>query len=87
MMHIFGDADAVVTLSGLWKTLKERQQFKVTRPWTPWLDKDDQLVGYIKEYKNFVLATVHGKGHSGSISEVLNSPDLVTKFIHEKPLF
>ena len=24
MMHIFGDADAVITLPGLWKTLKER---------------------------------------------------------------
>lgn len=24
MMHIFGDADAIITLPGLWKTLKQR---------------------------------------------------------------
>ena len=87
MMHVFGTTDGIITLSGLWKIIKERQQFKVSRPWTPWIGKNGDFVGYIKEYNNFVLATVHGQGHSGSILNVLHSPYLITKFVHEQPLF
>ncbi len=34
MLHIMGNTDALVTLPGAWKWIKDRK-FKVTSKWTP----------------------------------------------------
>ena len=46
------------------KWIKQRK-FPVTRSWTPWMSEiDGEFVGYVKEYGNSALVTVHGHGHS-----------------------
>ena len=66
MLHLMGDTDAILSLAGAWAWIRQRK-FKVTRPWTAWLDKQGELVGFVKEYSVFKFATVHGGGHGGSI--------------------
>lgn len=66
MLHLMGDTDAILSLAGAWSWIRKRK-YKVTRPWTPWLDKHGDITGYVKEYEHFSFATVHGFGHGGSI--------------------
>ena len=63
MMHTMGDIDGILSLPGAWEWIRERK-YKVTRPWTPWLTQDKELVGYVKEWENLTLVTIHGYGHS-----------------------
>jgi len=49
MMHVMGDSDGILSLPGAWKWLKDRK-FKVKTEWTPWLNRNQQLVGYVKEF-------------------------------------
>lgn len=71
MMHIMGDTDGILSLAGAWGWIR-KFTFPVTKPWTPWISKDtDQLVGFIKQYGTFTLATVHGYGHD-AINRVID---------------
>jgi hypothetical protein len=49
MLHVTANVDAVLSGTGAWKWIKKRK-FTVKTPWTPWISKDEQLIGYIKEY-------------------------------------
>lgn len=50
MLHVMSDADAVISMAGTWKWIKDRK-FTVKTPWTPWFSKyDGQIAGYFKEY-------------------------------------
>ena len=60
MIHLMGDTDGILSLPGAWRWIK-KLKFPVTRQWTPWVStKDEQLIGYIKEYGNLALVTIHG---------------------------
>lgn len=60
MCHLMGDMDGILSLPGAWKWIKARKQ-TVTKEWTPWIsDETGELVGYLKEYGNFSLVTIHG---------------------------
>ena len=82
MLHIMSDTDAIISLPGTWKWIKDRK-FSVKTPWTPWLSKfDGQLAGYFKEYnQNFTFATIHGEGHSGIIERPDLGPEVVLNFV------
>ena len=82
-----GDVDLEVTLRGTWKWIKERKDFKVTKPWSPWVDPNEgQLIGYIKEYGNFTLATSHGKGHGTIIQDGKYIQGLVERYVKGQAL-
>jgi hypothetical protein len=49
MLHVTANVDAVLSGTGAWKWIKKRN-FTVKTPWTPWISKDEQLIGYMKEY-------------------------------------
>ena len=40
MLHITANADGMLSSTGAWKWIKDRK-FKVKKPWTPWVSKDD----------------------------------------------
>jgi hypothetical protein len=87
MLHIMSDTDAIISLPGTWKWIKDRK-FTVKTPWTPWFSKyDGQLAGYFKEHnQNFTFATIHGEGHSGVISRMDLGPEIILKFIKGESL-
>lgn len=85
MLHLLGDTDGIVSLAGAWGWIRKRK-FKVTRPWTPWLSKNGELTGFVKEYTHLSFVTVHGYGHGGAMEKKDESPDLILRFAHEKPL-
>jgi hypothetical protein len=85
MMHTMGDIDGILSLPGAWSWIRQRN-YKVTRKWTPWMSKKNELVGYVKEWENLTLVTVHGFGHSGQLERFDESPDLIHRFIHNEPL-
>ena len=60
IMHVMGDTDGMITMPGTWKWIKDRK-LKQTQPWTPYL-QNDELLGYIKQYSNLTLVTIHGEG-------------------------
>ncbi len=77
-----GDTDGILSLAGAWGWIRKRK-YKVTRPWTPYLDRiNGQLVGFVKEYNNFSIVTVHGFGHGGSISRYDEIPELLFRFMN-----
>ena len=82
MLFITGDTDAMLSLAGTWKWIKDRK-FTVKTPWTPWFSKyDGQLAGYYKEYnQNFTFATLHGSGHFGVIDKEDLAPEIILKFV------
>jgi len=49
LLHITSNVDAILSGTGAWKWIKKRK-LSVKTPWTPWISKDQQLNGYIKEY-------------------------------------
>ena len=61
---MMGDSDGIVSLTGAWKWIRDRK-YKTTKPWSPWLSKKGELVGYVKEMGNFSFVTLHGQGHGG----------------------
>jgi hypothetical protein len=82
MLHIMSDADAIISLPGTWKWIKDRK-FTVKTPWTPWFSKyDGSLAGYFKEYNlNFTFATIHGEGHGGIIERWDVGPEIILQFV------
>ena len=81
-----GDTDGILTLPGAWKWIKKRK-FSVTREWTPWISEfDGEFVGFIKEYGNFALVTVHGEGHSALATKYTDVPFLIKRFIFNETL-
>jgi Serine carboxypeptidase len=86
MMHIMADADGIISLPSAWKWIKDRK-FTIKKEWTPWLTKDLQLVGYVKEYEqNFTFVTLNGQGHSGVLERLDAMPDLILNYVNEQPL-
>ena len=85
MMHQMGDTDGILSLPGAWRWIR-KLKFKTTKPWTPWLSKNEELIGYVKEWDKFTLVTIHGFGHDGQISRFDESPDLILRFVHDEPL-
>jgi len=87
MLHITANADGILGGTGAWKWIKKRK-FTVKTPWTPWIDKDQQLIGFIKEYhQNFTYLTIHGNGHSGFLDRYDISPRIIINYMHELPIF
>jgi len=85
MMHVTGVTDSALSLAGTWKWIKDLK-FKVTQKWTPWLTKDSELIGNIKQWENLTLVTIHGLGHNGIIEKDGEFPDLLFRYIHDEPL-
>ena len=85
MMHQMGDTDGILSLPGAWRWIR-KLKFKTTKPWTPWLSKSEELLGYVKEWDKLTLVTIHGFGHDGQVSRFDESPDLVLRFVHDEPL-
>jgi hypothetical protein len=84
MMHLMGDTDGILSLTGAWKWIRDRK-FKVSKPWTPW-SQDGNFIGFIKEYTHFTLVTVHGEGH-GALHKLTDEvPNLINRFISDQPL-
>ena len=80
------DTDGILSLPAAWKWIKDRN-FQEKKPWTPWLTKDQQLIGFVKEYQqNFTLVTLHGLGHTGALDRMDAMPDLILNYVNEKPL-
>ena len=87
MLHITANVDAMLSGTGTWKWIEQRH-FTVKTPWTPWISKDEQLIGYIKEYhQNFTYLTIHGNGHNGFLDRYDIAPRIITNFMHELPIF
>ena len=49
MLHVTANVDGILSGTGAWKWIKKRN-FTVKTPWTAWISKDEQLIGYMKEY-------------------------------------
>jgi len=85
MMHVSGASDFALSLAGTWQWIKDRK-FKVTKPWTSWLTKDQEFIGNIKQWENLTLVTVHGLGHDGMFLRDDEFPALMFRYIHDEPL-
>lgn len=86
MCQLMGDLDGILSLPGAWKWIKARK-FTVTKMWRPWIsDETGELVGYLKEYGNFSLVTIHGEGHSAGATKDIEVPKFITNFIFDLPL-
>ena len=87
LLHITSNVDAILSGTGAWKWIKKRK-LSVKTPWTPWVSKDQQLIGYRKEYdKNFTYLTIHGNGHNGFLDRFDIAPGIVINFMHDLPIF
>jgi hypothetical protein len=87
MLHVTANVDGVLSGTGAWKWIKKRK-FTVKTPWTPWISKDQQLLGYIKEYhQNFTYLTIHGDGHNGFLDRYDIAPTIIINYVHELPIF
>lgn len=80
MMLVFGDTDGACSVLGTRKWLKALG-WKRSISRVPWLDKDEQLLGYIEEYGTYSFVTVHGKGHLAMYEKKKEVSDLITDFI------
>ena len=87
MLHLIGNTDASISLAGAWMWIK-KLKYPVTREWTHWISKHDQSksVGFIKEYGNLAIATVHGEGHYAMFEKYTDFPELMFNFIHGEVL-
>ena len=84
MLHYSGDADGVVPLLGT-KRWIAATGWKTTKTWKPW-EVELHTAGYVEEYGQFTLATVHGSGHQASVDKRDQVTKLVTNFIKGIPL-
>eukprot|EP01116_Phalansterium_solitarium_P022795 TRINITY_DN7660_c0_g1_i1.p1 TRINITY_DN7660_c0_g1~~TRINITY_DN7660_c0_g1_i1.p1 ORF type:complete len:498 (+),score=133.74 TRINITY_DN7660_c0_g1_i1:88-1494(+) len=57
-----GDVDAIVPVTGTRAWLRSLNM-TVTNPWTPWIDPQGQVGGYITEYTGLTFMTVREAGH------------------------
>lgn len=69
---MFGDSDCSCSLLGTRRWIKSLN-WKITRPWEPWLVGNHELVGYKIGYDNYNLVTILGEGHNA----MFNKPDIV----------
>jgi len=52
-----GDTDGILSLAGAWKWIR-KLNFKTTKPWTPWLSKNEDLLGYVKEFNVYIIYNI-----------------------------
>ena len=84
-LHMMGSSDGIQSLHGAWQWIK-RLNYKTTKSWTPWLSKEGDLIGFVKEWGNFTLVTIHGLGHIGQFERFDESPDLILRYLHDEPI-
>ena len=85
MLHIMGDTDGILSTHGLNKWIRSIG-WKKTKPFKPWLESNEDLIGLTKEYGNLTIATIHGVGHTAGLKRVDKSKDLVRNFTHGLPI-
>uniref|UniRef100_A0A804LF65 Carboxypeptidase n=1 Tax=Zea mays TaxID=4577 RepID=A0A804LF65_MAIZE len=82
-----GDLDAMVPVIATKRSM-EKLGLGVVEDWRPWsIDaKDQEVAGYVIEYKGVVFATVRGSGHMVPIDQPGRGFALFSSFIKGQPL-
>ena len=84
MMHYSGDTDGAVPTIGTRRWI-DKLNFDITNGWRQWII-DGNVAGFIIDYANFVFVTVHGVGHMAPQWKRKEVTQLITNYIHDKPI-